>query len=132
MWSNPYTSPLDADLSNLPPALIITAEFDPLRDEGEAYAKRLAEYDIPVTASRYNGVMYGFVSLYEVMHRGKQALNETARYLNDAFVTQPTYQPFHLTINDEQPALIKLQDRGEAYAIGGFLIGKQAFSLIKS
>ncbi|HZH59947.1 MAG TPA: alpha/beta hydrolase [Metabacillus sp.] len=132
MWSNPYTSPLVADLSNLPPALIITAEFDPLRDEGEVYAKRLAEHEIPVTASRYNGVMHGFVSLYEVMHRGKQALDETASYLNNAFVTKPTYEPYHVTINDDQPALKKLQDRGEAYAIGGFLIGKQALSLMTS
>ena len=132
MWSNPYTSPLDANLDNLPPALVITAEFDPLRDEGEAYAKRLAQHNIPVTASRYNGVMHGFVSLYEVMHRGKQALDETAGYLNNGFQKEPTYQPYNLSINDEQPVLKKMQDRGEAYAIGAFLIGKQAFSLMTS
>ncbi|WP_175639061.1 alpha/beta hydrolase [Metabacillus schmidteae] len=132
MWSNPYTSPLDANLENLPPALIITAEFDPLRDEGEEYAKRLAQFDTPVTASRYNGVMHGFVSLYEVMHRGKQALNETATYLNTALQENPEYQPNSFTINDEQPALTKLQERGEAYAIGAFLIGKQAFTMLTS
>lgn len=132
MWSNPYTSPLYANLENLPPALIITAEFDPLRDEGEEYAKRLAQFDTPVTASRYNGVMHGFVSLYEVMHRGKQALNETATYLNTALQENPEYQPNSFTINDEQPALTKLQERGEAYAIGAFLIGKQAFTMLTS
>ncbi|WP_245823535.1 alpha/beta hydrolase [Metabacillus halosaccharovorans] len=132
MWSNPYTSPLDANLNNLPPAFIITAEFDPLRDEGEAYGKRLADYNIPVTATRYNGVMHGFVSLYEVMHRGKQALDETATFLNTAFWEQPTYQSYNFTINEEQSTMEKLQDRGEAYAIGAFLIGKQAFSLMTS
>lgn len=132
MWSNPYSSPLEANLENLPPTIMITAEFDPLRDEGEAYAKRLAEFNTPVTASRYNGVMHGFVSLYEVMHRGKQALNETATYLNTAFQEEPDVQPYSLTINDEQPALTKLKERGEAYAIGAFLIGKQAFTLLTS
>ena len=132
MWSNPYTSPLDANLSNLPPAFIISAEFDPLRDEGEAYGKRLADYKISVTVTRYNGVMHGFVSLYEVMHRGKQALDETATYLNTAFGKQPTYQSYSFTINEEQSTMEKLQDRGEAYAIGAFLIGKQAFSLMTS
>ncbi len=132
MWSNPYTSPLDANLKNLPPALIITAEFDPLRDEGEEYAKRLAEHQTPVKAIRYNGVMHGFISFYEVMHRGKQALDEAATYLNNAFQAETDDQLYRLIINSEQSTLKELQDRGEAYAIGGFLIGKEAISILTS
>src|SRR5262249_48905644 len=60
---HPYASPMNADVSGFPPAMILTAEFDPLRDQGEAYAAKLKAAGIPVIARRYDGMFHPFFSL---------------------------------------------------------------------
>jgi len=60
---DPRVSPLRGSLEAIAPALVVTAEFDPLRDEGEAYAARLAEAGVAVDAARYDGMIHGFVDM---------------------------------------------------------------------
>ena len=77
--NDPYVSPLRAEnLSDLPPALIITAEYDPLRDEGESYGKRLQQAGVKVTMSRYPGVIHAFIRMTARLDKAKEALDEVA------------------------------------------------------
>ncbi|MEC3915362.1 alpha/beta hydrolase [Nocardia sp. CDC160] len=77
--SDPYANPTRADLTGLPPAYIATAEFDPLRDEGEAYGRRLRDAGVETEIHRWNGTVHGFMSM--AWH-----LRETQR-ANDAAFT---------------------------------------------
>jgi acetyl esterase len=82
----PYASPLRAEsLAGLPPALVITAEFDPLRDEGDAYAARLKEAGVAVKHSPYPGMIHGFFQLAEIIPAGKAAIEEVSAELKKVF-----------------------------------------------
>ena len=81
---NAYAFPLRArDLSGLPSATVLTAGFDPLRDEGAAYADRLEAAGVDVERLHYEGQIHGFYSLYEHIDEGWTAIGDAAARLED-------------------------------------------------
>jgi len=79
---NPYAAPMRANtLRGLPSTLVITAECDILRDEAEAYAKRLASEGTAARVSRYDGMIHGFVHFRRVFPEGRRALREAIEWL---------------------------------------------------
>jgi acetyl esterase len=83
---NEYAAPLLArDLSGLPPATVITAGFDPLRDEGFAYADRLDEAGVSVTHEHFEGMIHGFINLVDTVDRSREAIAVLADGLREAF-----------------------------------------------
>jgi len=83
---SPYAAPARAtSLAGLPPALVLTAEYDPLRDEGEAYGRRLQAEGVAATVSRYDGLVHGFFGMSALVERAADALEEAADALRRAF-----------------------------------------------
>jgi acetyl esterase len=81
----PHASPLFAEqISGLPPALIVTAGFDPLRDQGEIYAERLREAGVQAAALRYDSMIHGFFQLDDVVPAAHEAIQQTATSLREA------------------------------------------------
>ena len=79
-------APLIADdLANLPPALVLVAGYDPLRDEGVEYAKRLVEAGNRVTLTNYEGMIHGFYLMGGAVDAARQAVAQSAQALREAF-----------------------------------------------
>src|SRR5205823_2780310 len=79
--NEPYASVLRADLHGLPPAFVITAECDPLRDDGEAYAEKLRTLGIRAAYKRYPGMFHGFMSFLGVLPEASEAFDDAGAAL---------------------------------------------------
>ncbi|MEM3863634.1 MAG: alpha/beta hydrolase [Metallosphaera sp.] len=80
---NPLASPALGKLNDLPPSLVITAEYDPLRDQGETYSQALKEAGNESVCVRYKGMIHGFISFYDWFKAGRVAINQVASTLKE-------------------------------------------------
>jgi len=84
--TNPHAAPLLArDLTRLPPALVQTAEYDPLRDEGDRYADRLREAGVPTQHSKWPGMNHGFLFWAGKLPKATEAMAEATTWLREQF-----------------------------------------------
>ncbi|MFC6962410.1 alpha/beta hydrolase [Halocatena marina] len=84
---NPLAFPLQArSLSELPPAFVLTCGFDPLRDEGTAYADRLREHGVSVEHTNYESMIHGFLNMEAIIDRTYDGVDEIAAYLQRELV----------------------------------------------
>jgi acetyl esterase len=84
--THPHAAPLLApDLSGLPPALVITAEYDVLRDEGERYVEQLRAAGVPARLSRYDGVHHRFAELIGILDQAGKVRDEMCAWLREVF-----------------------------------------------
>lgn len=84
----PAISPLrSTSFAALPPALVITAEFDPLRDEGDAYASALVGAGVAVEHHQYPGMIHGFIMMPAILDGGREGFEHVVRALRSAFGT---------------------------------------------
>ncbi|HXO67203.1 MAG TPA: alpha/beta hydrolase [Candidatus Dormibacteraeota bacterium] len=82
---NPYVAPMRAEtLRGLPQALVITGEYDPLRDQGEAYARRLRDEGVQVTLRRYDGMVHVFFQMTAFVDAARAAMSDTVETLREA------------------------------------------------
>ncbi|WCN78791.1 alpha/beta hydrolase [Micromonospora sp. LH3U1] len=87
---DPLASPLLADdLSGLPPALVVTAELDPLCAEGQRYAERLREAGVPTRLAHYPGMIHGFFAMPGAFTDGRRAQGSAAAFLRERFGLPP-------------------------------------------
>ena len=84
-----YAPLICPDLSRLPPALVIVGEYDPLKDDGIAYAERLARAGTPAELTNYPGMVHAFFSMGGAIDAGRRAIAEAARALRGAFAARP-------------------------------------------
>ncbi len=83
---DPLAAPANArNLEGLPPACIITAEFDPLRDEGEVFADRLVKHGVPTRLERFDGMIHGFFGMTDLLAGSRQAMSLAADELKAVF-----------------------------------------------
>jgi acetyl esterase len=77
-----------SDLSGLARAVVITAEYDPLRDQGEAYAARLRDAKVPTEVVRADGLIHGFFGMHEFMPPGRDAWDVSIAALREALAPE--------------------------------------------